>query len=206
MKEVALLPKLSRREREKLAKKREILDAACKVFAIKGYYGATLEEIAEEAEFSKAAIYLYFKSKEDLFIEILEMGMNAIFEEFNEMLPQISDMRDKLKELVRIQLSFVEKNKDFFKIYWEERLYLEKTFDRDFRQNKLQIFEYMKTLIKAGQNANVLRTDFTVDDLTGILFGQIFGTTWSWINYQPNEPLADKSNVIMDIFLNGAGI
>ena len=69
--------KLSRREREKAAHRKEIIDAAVKVFAEKGFHAATLEEIAQEAEFSKGALYLYFSSKEDLLYNILNYAFQA---------------------------------------------------------------------------------------------------------------------------------
>ncbi|NNE70602.1 MAG: helix-turn-helix transcriptional regulator, partial [Rhodothermales bacterium] len=47
----------SRRERERLARRREILDAARTVFAERGFVGATLEEIASRAEFGKGTLY-----------------------------------------------------------------------------------------------------------------------------------------------------
>jgi AcrR family transcriptional regulator len=55
-----------RKEREKKMRRQQIMDAAKKVFASKGFGGATIENIAEEAEFSPATLYLYFKSKDEL--------------------------------------------------------------------------------------------------------------------------------------------
>ena len=54
--------KLSRKEREKIERKNSILNAAKKVFAQKGFEKATLDEIAEEAEFGKGTLYNYFKN------------------------------------------------------------------------------------------------------------------------------------------------
>ena len=59
---------LSRREREKVIHRSVILEAAKNVFARKGYSAGTIDEIAEIAEFSKGAIYSYFRDKENLFI------------------------------------------------------------------------------------------------------------------------------------------
>src|ERR1700683_1045664 len=53
--------------RRKTARPGEILDAALNVFAEKGYAAARLAEIAGRAGLSKAALYLYFETKEDLF-------------------------------------------------------------------------------------------------------------------------------------------
>ena len=59
-----------RKERERKMRRQQIMDAAKKVFASKGFGGATMENIAEEAEFSPATLYLYFKNKDDLFASL----------------------------------------------------------------------------------------------------------------------------------------
>jgi AcrR family transcriptional regulator len=64
---------LSRREREKLYKRSEILRVAQEVFAEKGYAKATLEEIALRAEFGKGTLYNYFPSgKQEILLSIFE--------------------------------------------------------------------------------------------------------------------------------------
>ncbi|MDQ7053892.1 MAG: TetR/AcrR family transcriptional regulator [candidate division KSB1 bacterium] len=65
---------LPRKEREKLLRRQAILDAASRIFAQKGFERATLDEIAEAAEFGKGTIYNYFSSKEELFFTLLEEG------------------------------------------------------------------------------------------------------------------------------------
>lgn len=69
---------LSRKERERLYKRQEIISAARMVFASRGFAAATLDEIAERAEFGKGTLYSYFESKEELF----ETVIADIFDEF----------------------------------------------------------------------------------------------------------------------------
>ena len=62
---------LPRRDRERLARREAMLDAALVVFADKGFAGATLDEIAERAEFGKGTLYNYFPAgKEELFLSL----------------------------------------------------------------------------------------------------------------------------------------
>ena len=72
--------KLSRKERERLFKRQEIVTAARIVFAARGFSAATLEEIAERAEFGKGTLYNYFQSKEELFQTVIADA----FDEFVE--------------------------------------------------------------------------------------------------------------------------
>ena len=59
--------RLSRRERERLRQRRDMLDAALDLFTLKGYHNVTMHEIAEKAEFAVGTLYKFFKNKEDLY-------------------------------------------------------------------------------------------------------------------------------------------
>lgn len=63
---------LPRKEREKLNRKMEILDAAIELFAMKGFFNTTLDEIAAASEFGKGTLYNYFSSKEEIIKSIIE--------------------------------------------------------------------------------------------------------------------------------------
>ncbi|MBE0643036.1 MAG: TetR/AcrR family transcriptional regulator [Bacteroidetes bacterium] len=72
------IQQLSRKERERLFKRQEIIQAAREVFSLRGFTSATLDEIAEKAEFGKGTLYSYFQSKDELFDTVLA----DMFEEF----------------------------------------------------------------------------------------------------------------------------
>jgi len=52
-------------------KRRQIIDGACRVFLERGFDAASMGEIAREAAVSKGTLYVYFKSKEELFAAIV---------------------------------------------------------------------------------------------------------------------------------------
>jgi AcrR family transcriptional regulator len=66
-----------RRRREREQRRRQIINAARKVFSINGFMKTTMEDIAREAELSPGTLYLYFKNKDELYaslsVEILEL-------------------------------------------------------------------------------------------------------------------------------------
>ncbi len=68
------MDQLSRREREKQQRESEIVSAAERVFYLKGYNDASMDEIAREAEFAKGTIYQYFTGKEDLYFAVTLKG------------------------------------------------------------------------------------------------------------------------------------
>ena len=59
-------------------KRKLILDGAEKIFAAKGFAGSKVEEIAEQAGVAKGTIYLYFPSKEEVFISLIEERVNEL--------------------------------------------------------------------------------------------------------------------------------
>jgi len=66
------------RKRERMAN--EILQAAARVFARRGFDGATIREIAEEADIAEGTIYNYFESKEDLLVQLPRLVGMPLFE------------------------------------------------------------------------------------------------------------------------------
>ena len=62
---------MSRKERERRFKRQEIINAAREVFAQRGFVSATLDEIADRAEYGKGTLYNYFQNKEELFATVI---------------------------------------------------------------------------------------------------------------------------------------
>lgn len=69
---------ISRKEREKLAREEDIINAAEKIITSMGYSKVSMEEIAKEAEFSRKTVYQYFTDKEDLFFSVLIRGFKQL--------------------------------------------------------------------------------------------------------------------------------
>ncbi len=67
----------ARKEREKQKRREEILAAARDLFYEKGYQNTTVEEIAEAAEISKGTVYLYFASKDELYVSVILEGFGG---------------------------------------------------------------------------------------------------------------------------------
>jgi AcrR family transcriptional regulator len=83
-----------RHEREREAVARGILDAARELFVAEGYRHVSIRKIAEKIEYSPAAIYGYFSSKDDIFLALAEEGFRMLFDCQHE-----SSSRDPIDEL-----------------------------------------------------------------------------------------------------------
>ena len=69
-----------RKEIERAARKEAIVQATLRVFKQKGLEGTTMDEIAAEADFGRASLYYYFKSREELFSHIFESGWTRLWD------------------------------------------------------------------------------------------------------------------------------
>lgn len=83
-----------RKQQERSARRRRIQRAARSVFAERGYAKTSIEAVAKEASLSVGAIYLYFRSKEDLYISLLEDTLELLSTELTTIAD--SDGSDKL--------------------------------------------------------------------------------------------------------------
>ena len=75
-----------RKEREKQARRKAIVESAREIFFAKGFNATTMDEIAHKAELSKGALYLYFSSKEELYVSVMSEGLSILFERTEEAL------------------------------------------------------------------------------------------------------------------------
>jgi TetR/AcrR family transcriptional regulator len=85
---------LERRKREKEIRQELAIKAAMDIYDEEGYHAITMDRIAERSELSRAALYLYFKSKE----EILISATVSYFDHFASLLQELYDNREKNKE------------------------------------------------------------------------------------------------------------
>lgn len=89
----------------------QILQAALTVFLQKGYLEATIQDIAQEAGISSAAIYLYFDSKEDLFLSLIEsLSFQDVLEEINSVLEHKEEIEfeDVRQALIKAAEAFLD--------------------------------------------------------------------------------------------------
>ena len=98
------------------AKTKLILDAALKVLSQKGYNETRLEDIAEEAGFSKSALYRYYKDKDDIFFSIAVRERNKVFEKLSTdtyRLSKENHIDENLRRLLTVTFSAWGSNLSF---------------------------------------------------------------------------------------------
>jgi len=184
------MPVLGRTKKEVLSefRKSELLTAARAVFAKKGFHDASIEEIAEMAEVAKGTVYLYYKSKNDLYLEALRFGIESLVKELKARADTPGSCLETLRLLTHTKIVFFDENRDFFRIYYSEMGKLPAhpaglSLVRDLYAEQARVFErVLREGIKRREvrNIDVEKTAFAVADLTrGIATQRLLGMSKS---------------------------
>jgi AcrR family transcriptional regulator len=104
------------RERHREEMRRRILDAARASFIHEGYESFSLRKLAQQIEYSPAAIYKYFKNKNEIFECLAEESFAALVETSSRVKPaKAEDPVDTLKRGMRAYVDFGLKNPDHYR-------------------------------------------------------------------------------------------
>ena len=108
-----------RQEREREAVARAILDAARELFVAEGYQNVSIRKIAERIEYSPAAIYGYFPSKDDIFLALAEEGFRLLFIPAEE--TSASDPVDQIRSGFWRLYTFSKEHPEYFALMFLDR-------------------------------------------------------------------------------------
>ena len=111
---------MTRREKEKIRHKNEILVQALKLFSNKGYHNVSMQEIAEASEFGVGTLYKFFESKDALFEELLNNCGENITSSLTALLDCPGTEKEHLSNFFSFLPDLLEKHAEFIKLYVSE--------------------------------------------------------------------------------------
>jgi AcrR family transcriptional regulator len=124
-------PALTRKQKQ--AKTRSaLLDSASKIFCRHGLANASVEQVAEEAGYTKGAFYANFKSKEELFLVMLDEKFAAELERIDGMLAGGDDPGEEAREATEDVMRFAYSDPEWPRLFFEFTAYAGR--DENFRQ------------------------------------------------------------------------
>src|SRR5262245_44071129 len=138
-----------------------ILEAARAVFAKKGFHETTVDEIADAAGVAKGTVYLYYRSKQDIYFEALRFGFMSLITTLEREIGETEGIDEKLRAFIAAKLDYCAQNRDFFKIYYSELGKIpihpgainSKFKDLYFEQARL-----VESILKAGARKGIIRS------------------------------------------------
>lgn len=196
-----------RRAREVERTRKDIVDAAARVFAAAGYSEATMQAIAREAGFTAASLYTYFKSKDEIVEALVDDLKATILGTFEEPLPEGLSLRQRLELLLGRQLQLLAERREALRMMIGLPVAAAK--HQRHPQIPRQYLDRM-TAFLAGSGADVLRCP--PDEAARYFFGISQAVFFPWIacgcggpeGECPTDAAATAARAV-DFFLHGAG-
>lgn len=99
----------------------DIVAAATRVFSERGYHAATMAEVAALAGMRKPSLYHHVRKKEDLLFAIHERLIDELTEQTLGVLASSASPSEKLREVLRVNMRFVARNRDAVTVFLQER-------------------------------------------------------------------------------------
>jgi len=110
-----------RQERERQAVRDAILNAARELFLSDGFRNVSMRKIADRIEYSPAAIYSYFSSKDDIFFTLAEEGYHLLADRGERVLAGVSDPLDALRRALWAFYEFSKDQPEYFELMFLDR-------------------------------------------------------------------------------------
>jgi AcrR family transcriptional regulator len=169
-----------RKEREKERRRNEIIDAAEKVIFASGIDKATVENIASEAELSKATVYLYFNSKEDIYFAISMRGQHILFEMLEKAVFSVKNTSDKIVNFLKTVVTYKKTYPNYFNAFFyfltnDINLDKENAYVKESKKRHERYLNLWKELIHKGKEEGVIREDLNEINAVLLLWMQLIG-------------------------------
>ena len=143
------------RERDRLSE--AILTAARELFVAEGYRNVSMRKIAERIEYSPAAIYSYFPSKDDIFFALAEEGFRLLAQCGGAACEALSDPFDRLRSGLWAFYQFSKTHPEYFELMFVDRSV--PSLNQDFQ--RFEFFQETTALIEADLHACIERGQFS---------------------------------------------
>lgn len=176
------------RQAERETRKRLIVDAAMDLFSQRDFHKIGMRDIAKRAGISAAAIYRYFPSRDDLFVEALVCHMHMVEERFEK---RLQEGRTSLEELAVGSVDYLLENESVFQMMGHFMITGQiqpKALERfnAMQRNFLDILERVNHQTGIGMNNRLV---------THAIYASVTGVVMSFKNYPGRSPAEIKRHI-----------
>jgi TetR/AcrR family fatty acid metabolism transcriptional regulator len=178
-----------------------------RVFAGKGFYGAKVSDIAEDAGVADGTIYLYFKSKDDILISLFEEQMEKVQAVLTSAMAGASSADDKLRSFISAYMDLVSENRDAAEVITLE-LRQSAKFMKEYKNPRFA--DFLKTLagvVDEGQHQGRFRADVPAPIAARALFGALDELALMWVTTRTERiDIRKVAGWIGDLVLQGLAL
>ncbi|MBI5207238.1 MAG: TetR/AcrR family transcriptional regulator [Candidatus Firestonebacteria bacterium] len=166
-----------RKIREKEQRKLHIINAGEKLFLKKGLENTKMDEIAKACELSKGTLYLYFRSKEELYLTIILKAMGVLYEMMQDYSLKATNPLDKFRAINEAYLVYYKKFPNYFNIIThfvdhrllKEKLEIQDVLNEIYKVNN-QIWDFITKIISECVNKGYINNKVKPIELAVIMW------------------------------------
>jgi len=187
----------------KEARRQAIIEAAAQLFAELGYTACEMDRVAAKLKVAKGTLYLYFKSKEELFCACVDHAMLQMRAAVNKAAETAVDPLDKIPAAIRAYLTFFDEHPQYVELLIQERA--------NFRNRKRPSYfehrdanrgpwrEMYRGLIDSGR----VRSDLPVERLLDTIGNLLYGTMFTNYFIGRSASIDDQFHSLLEIVFRG---
>lgn len=164
-------------------KKEKIISAAISEFAKDGFEKASIDAIALKAKVAKGTVFYHFKSKNELFEEIVTEAYKKLEKIVEKKIENLKTEREKIEKIIEIEVDFIHKYRDLFSVYLSDTI------------KKITSFKIIDGVLKVGIQKGEFRKDLDTNTASVALFWLTAMTCLNCKNVKAKE--------IQDLVLKG---
>ena len=184
-------------------KPQQIIEAAVRVFARRGYYNSRVSDIAREAGIAAGTIYLYFKTKDDILVTLFRDKMADFVGALRKAIADEPDAASKVRGLVSLHFRMLEENPELAEVVQVELRQGQKFFRGASGQEIGAYFALISSVLEEGVAEVRFRSSLPVKVATKMLFGAMDQMATSWVLGKRGYRLVDTADAVAEVFLQG---
>jgi len=181
------------------SKRDRILAAGLRLFANEPYQAVTMDRVAATAGVAKGTLYLYFQSKEALYLGILSDGLETVSKRYRAKMDTRQDVAARLGNAIDVTIQFYDERRDLLRLIATEEPRLAEARNRLIQNYRERGFVFYTTLIEEGMRVGAFaRTDSRLATLA--ILGAIRSVL---LNYGATRPAERISEELTNFFFKG---
>lgn len=187
--------------------RQQILHAALKRFAHSGYTAASVQQIVDDADVSKPALYYYFQDKAGLFQALVDEAHDERFRLMQAACKGSADLKTQLVEILTSLFDYLQKNRELMRIAFSTAFAAPGEVPQGLRYSEKceRNFEFIHSLMKRGQASGQLDKRFNSEELAFGFYGQLNSYLVSQLLMPECARDRKTAGRIVELFLAGAG-
>jgi AcrR family transcriptional regulator len=162
-------------------RRRQILDAAVRVFARQGFHSTRVADIADEAGVAYGLVYHYFTSKDQVLNELFSERWSLLLQAIGEAEAKASEPREKLEAVAAFIVESYRHDPELMKVIIVEVTRAANSFGRTHLPEISQAYELIAKIVADGQAQGVFRSDIDSYFASMTFYGAIEQLLTGWI-------------------------